>query len=243
MKKKSIIIGIVVMFIIAVIAIGIVISKSLINNSNIKKIEEKLSEINSNELQSKLIEELEETPLNVNTPSITTTFGNNLIEIMNGRYSNNKAPIYYYDMMFYNNKNEEDYVFAIYFDKNNNETSLSIPCFKIESDSNGNFKNIISPVTNGGSFAVGKNVWTAFTNVLENEYNIDISNYSLENGVKGLWEEKKIKVMKYEGDNFAKDVSKEIIDKTSNIQYKFNKNDDFELNIQKFGIDTIKSNK
>ncbi len=243
MKKKSLIVGIIVIIIVIAISVGIVLTKSFVNHNEEKGIAEKLSNINAEELQNKLIEELKTTPLNITTSSISTTFGNNLTEIINEMYSDNTAVVYYYDLMLNNNKDEEDYIFAIYFDKNNKGTSLSIPCFKIESDSSGNFKNIISPITNGGSFGVGKNVWSAFTNVLKNEYNIDISNYSLGNGISNLVKEKKIKVMKYEADNLADTVSKEIIDKTDNIQYKFNKNDDYELNIQKFGIDTIKANK
>ena len=234
MKKRLIIISITILVIIALVVIGIVIITKSSNNEKPEKIKETLSQINAEELQEKIIEKLKATPLNVNTKSIRTEFTSELLE----RGNDGDAIRFYYSLMFNNYSSEKDYVFAVYTDTNENDMELAIPCFKIEADSNGKFKNIISPANNSGSFAVGKNVWNAVKGVLKDEYNIDISNYSLGNGITGLSNEKPIAVMNYEADDFAKSVSDEII-KNTDIQYNYNAVRDFEISIQKFGIDTI----
>lgn len=121
LKKKTIKIIIAIILIIVAIIVGIMITNSIVNDKNIKETEEKLSQIDAKELEAKLIEELEKTELNVN------------IELSNGVVLTK----------FTETKQFEGYISAQILGLNqNNYGAVIIPCFKIESDSNGKFKNI-----------------------------------------------------------------------------------------------------
>ena len=65
-KKKVIIIIIVILVLIALIVGGILVANTIITNNQAKELEEKLSEIDVEELEEKLIEKLEKTTINVN---------------------------------------------------------------------------------------------------------------------------------------------------------------------------------
>ncbi len=122
-KKKTLkIVGIVIGIIIIIIGLFFLI-QSISTNMKIGETEEKLSQINAEELNSKLIEELEKTDLNVDL-TLDTMF---------------------VDTIFSEGEDELEgfTVMSIIAFKNNNVIGrIEIPCFKIESDSNGNFKNI-----------------------------------------------------------------------------------------------------
>lgn len=111
----KIIIGIIVA--IAVIVGGIFAFKFISTNMKIKEAEEKLSQINVEELQTKLIKELESTPLNRNDNSYSTEF------------VKNKNGFVVANIVFTN-------------ERENFSATVKIPCFKIESYSNGKFKSI-----------------------------------------------------------------------------------------------------
>ena len=122
-KKKTLkIVGIVIGIIIIIIGLFFLI-QTISTNMKISETEEKLSQINAEELNSKLIEELEKTDLNVDL-TLDTMF---------------------VDTIFSEGEDELEgfTVMSIIAFKNNNVIGgIEIPCFKIESDSNGNFKNI-----------------------------------------------------------------------------------------------------
>lgn len=122
-KKKTLkIVGIVIEIIIIIVGLFFLI-QAISTNMKIRKTEEKLSQINAEELKSKLIEKLEKTDLNVDL-TLDTMF---------------------VDTIFTEGKEELEgfTVMSIIAFKNNNVIGgIEIPCFKIESDSNGNFKNI-----------------------------------------------------------------------------------------------------
>lgn len=122
-KKKALkIIGIVIVAIIILVGLFFLI-QTISTNMKIKETEEKLSQINTEELKTKLIEGLEKTDLNVDL-TLDTMF---------------------VDTIFTEGEDELEgfTVMSIIAFKNNNIIGeIEIPCFKIESDNNGNFKNI-----------------------------------------------------------------------------------------------------
>lgn len=122
-KKKALkIIGIVIVAIIILVGLFFLI-QTISTNMKIKETEEKLSQINTEELKTKLIEGLEKTDLNIDL-TLDTMF---------------------VDTIFTEGEDELEgfTVMSIIAFKNNSVIGgIEIPCFKIESDSNGNFKNI-----------------------------------------------------------------------------------------------------
>lgn len=149
----KIIVGIVVA--IAVIVGGIFAFQFISTNSKIKDTEEKLSQINAKELETKLIESLKKSKLYVGATSDDGELVWTEFENVNGLVM----------AKIQSTKNEY----------------INIPCFKIESDNNGKVKSIIFDDTqSNGIFDICKQV---IRNELKNEYNIDtiIENNSLYN--------------------------------------------------------------
>ncbi len=147
-KKKTIkiIVGIIVA--IAVIVGGIFAFQFISTNMKIKDTEEKLSQINAEELQSKLIKELESTSLNV--------------QVNNG---NQFVITEFVD-------NGKGYISAsICLVRGKNIDVVGIPCFHIERDNNGKFKNI-TYLENG--FEIENIVGNAVRKVFKNEYDVNI---------------------------------------------------------------------
>lgn len=123
-KKKTIIAVIIIIAIIAISVIGVIIAKPIIINNKIKDTELKLSKVDVAELEEKLIEALQETKLNVKIDATD----NNLLVLTNiGK-----------------GVNIEDYITAsiVCLKGTNVVGAVEIPCFKINTDNNGNFKNI-----------------------------------------------------------------------------------------------------
>lgn len=124
--KKSRIFILAVIFIIILIAIAIVLIKpkmSTVSKSDpIKQVENKLKNIDAEKLQNAIIEELEASTLNVNVK-------NNLGEITTEFDTGTKF---------------KGYICAKidYIQKGKVTASVEIPCFKINSDSDGKFRNI-----------------------------------------------------------------------------------------------------
>lgn len=150
----KIIIGIIVA--IAVIVGGIFAFQFISTNSTIKDTEEKLSQIDAKELENKLIEELKNTKLYVGAVSESDN-----------------------ELVWTEFKNVDGVVMAKI--QSTNEEYVNIPCFKIESDSNGKFKSITFDDTeNNGIFDICRQV---IKNEFKNKYNIDtfIKNNSLYN--------------------------------------------------------------
>lgn len=152
-KILKIIIAIIVAVLLIVASIFII--KAISVNIQIKETKERLSQINAEELKEKLIEELKKTDFNVNmntdTMSVTTeftdTFGENQLkdftEILITAHKYNKLV-----------------------------AGIEIPCFKITSDDNGNFKNIEYI---DGTILDSWIIENTIQKVFKDSYNIDLT--------------------------------------------------------------------
>ncbi len=147
-KKKTIKIIIAIILIIAIIAVGIIATKTIINNKEIKQTEEKLNQINAEELEKKLIEELKETQIYLNVKNEDTLIGTEF-ENIDGFITAKVTVI---------EVGKEDI------------NSVEIPCFKIESN-NGKFKNISYFINTQG---IEKTIQETVENTFQKEYNIDL---------------------------------------------------------------------
>ncbi len=147
-KILRIVIGIIITIVIVIL--GVFASKGISTNIKIKETETTLSQINVKELENKLIEELKQTNLNVNTSNYKTIFGT-LEELENvGEKEENIYTFLITSHQLFSNNGETsnlqpDFISAYIIDTNSNTSArvVSIPLFKIESDNNGKFKNII----------------------------------------------------------------------------------------------------
>ncbi len=150
MNKKVFIAIVAIIIIIAVVAILVGVVMPMIKSNQIKG---KLGKINAEELQAKLIQEFEKTPLNINTYETKTTISDDI-------------------------KVGSNYGFVKVFvmtSEINLADVITIPLFKIESDSNGNFKSI-EYVSSYGDFNL--DIERIIFNLLENEYGIKDINYN-----------------------------------------------------------------
>lgn len=167
-KKKTIkiIIGIIVA--IAVIVGGIFAFQFISTNMKIKKTEEKLSQINVAELEEKLIKELENNKLNVNTSNISTKICS-WEEITKSK--ENDVPVMAIELFYAVNKQDNPYEKSIsaYITSNSKEI-VAIPLFKIESDNSGKFKKIIYTEKALKEY----NVTDSIKKVLKDDYGIDM---------------------------------------------------------------------
>ena len=165
MKIISIIIAILLIIAVSVIIISVVIP-------NIKKnqIRNKLSQIDVEELQTKMIEELENTSLNINTDEFNTIIGT-FDKVEESYKGENADKIFLGVKAIYeltnNLDNFKSYVSAYIIGQNNE--LIIITCFKIESDSNGNFKSIKCKHSE-----ISHEVEDIFINILEKEFGIKL---------------------------------------------------------------------
>lgn len=171
-KKKVIIIITVILVLIALIVGGILIANTIIANNQAKELEEKLSEIDVEELEEKLIEKLEKTTINVNKSTQNSSGDTIGVETM-----------FLSTRSMYDDINEgenieayKDYVMAFGWGVKNGEYSMQymFPCFKIETDKNGDFESITylySEDKDTIEYIVKKTVEKYF----EEEYDIEIS--------------------------------------------------------------------
>ena len=178
MEKKKIIKILIALIIVVIIVIGIFVAPIINTNIKIKNVESKLSQIKAKDFENELIEEFKKSPLNINNDTIKTTFGT-LDSIDNNVSLEMKASIGFSKMNGEESKYEdlENFVYAYILEYKSNEIEnyIVVPLFKIESDSNGNFKkityiSITSLVHNLTSFN-----YDVLQNVLKNKYNIEMS--------------------------------------------------------------------
>lgn len=155
MNKKTMKIIVAIIITILVIILGVFTMKIITTNIKIKETEQKLSEIDAEELKTKLIEELKKTKLNVSVDLIDT---NNM----------------FVETMFADSENFKGYVTAttICFKGYNVVGAVETPCFKINSDNNGKLKNIeYTEKFMDGVYIIEK----AVKDVFKNEYNIEFT--------------------------------------------------------------------
>lgn len=151
-NKKVFKMIIAIIIIIAIIVVGVFASQLITTNIKITETKEKLSQINAKELESKLIEKLKDTKLYVEIDS-----GNMFVATM-----------------FNEGITFKDYITLSYLCiKNGNPIgAVEIPCFRIISDSNGNFKNIEYTEY---YFDNNNTIEETIRNVFKNEYGIELS--------------------------------------------------------------------
>lgn len=139
--KKALKIIIAIIVIVAVIVGGIFAYKFISTNIAIKNTEKKLSQINAEEFETKLIKELEKTKLNVNTSNISTKICS-WEEISKSK--ENEMFVMGAEIFYGANKQDNPYEKSIsaYITSKSKET-IAIPLFRIESDNSGKFKKII----------------------------------------------------------------------------------------------------
>lgn len=142
----KIVIGIILAIVLVVV--GIVVANVVSTNMKINDTYNKLSQINAEDLENKLIQELNKTKFNVGA--------------VNGIKSIDIKEIDGYVCISV--KGERDFDF------------VSIPVFKIDSDNSGNFKGIeYIPVFYFGEYI---DIESIIFNILENEYNVQRLSYS-----------------------------------------------------------------
>lgn len=152
MNKKVFKIIVAMIIIIAIAAVGIFASQIISTNIKIKETKEKLSQIDAKELETKIIEELKNSKLYLEIDEGNTFVGT----------------------MFNEGVNFKDYITLSYlYIKNGNPVgAIEIPCFKITSDNNGNFRNIEYTYY---YFESPNTIEQTIKKVFKNEYDIDFS--------------------------------------------------------------------
>ena len=240
-KKK---IFVIILIIVAIIGGALLTYFIVNNNSKTNQVKERISQIKTEELQKNMIDELKNTSLNINNSSMETYFGTETNDTMDMALS------FYYDLVsqgYSSNKNNEGYIYAFVSSKNRN-IGVMIPCFKIESDNNGNVKNIVIPNSNRVSLPIKKVMWDTLEKVFNEKYNIDISNYKeLGKGICGISGNVNIMTSSSNVD-FTVQVFKEFTNNTDGYSWNETKEklvrngnvfEDFEVTQEVFGIDTI----
>ena len=176
-RTVKIIIAVIVLAIIIAVLVGVVIPILKVN-----QVKNKLSEINAKELQNKIIERLEKSPINIDTETTETAFRKldstktKLEDLMDATYE--LVDVYNNDVL--NNGKTEDrpyqyFVSAYIVDKNDDSIGVAYPCFNIESDSNGNVKSIEIIESYYECKFIERIIKCEIENVLKNEYGIDTS--------------------------------------------------------------------
>lgn len=170
-KRNTIKIISIIIAILLIVAVSAVIIGAVIPNIKRNQTKNKLSQINVEELQIKMIEELEKTPLNINTNELNTTFGT-LEEVEESSREKNINQYIFsgvkanYELSG-NLDSFKSYISAYIIGQNNE--LIIIPCFKIESDSNGNFKSIKCKTSQ-----ISHEVPDIFIKVLEKDFGIKL---------------------------------------------------------------------
>lgn len=171
-KGKAIKIIVSIILVIAVIVCGIIIKNIMEPKILISQTEKKVSQIDAEELQNKLISELENSSLNVNTSLISTTFdiydkndknsnwivAMSILEGFNGYRYGRSEDIF------------DGFVFVKIEEKSKNN-AFYYPCFKITSNDIGKIKNI-EYVCND-AYNISDIIENTINNVLKEQYNIN----------------------------------------------------------------------
>lgn len=167
-KRNTIKIISIIIAILLIVAVSAVIIGVVMPNIKRNQIRNKLSQINVEELETKIIEELEKTPLNINTSEFNTTIGTlDKVEESNKGKNNLFGGVKANYELSGNLNTFKNYISA-YIIGQNNELVI-IPCFKIESDSNGNFKSIKCKTSQ-----ISHEVPNIFIKVLEKDFGIKL---------------------------------------------------------------------
>lgn len=173
MKKSSIII---VVAILLVIVVGVVATIFVMPSMKVNNIHKKLSQINAKELETKIIQKLETSPINVNTTDISTKICS--MEDMEKSGKVEELAVTAIDINYQLNKMPnpyKEYISAYITSTDSNKTGrVFIPCFKISSDSKGNFQSI-EYMNTSELYFIEPIIEQTIKEVLEKEYNIDIS--------------------------------------------------------------------
>ena len=221
-KRKTVNIIIAVVIIAVVIAVGIFVTNTVITNMKINDIEQKLSAINSEELQNKIEEELQNTEL-----------------YMEMNISSNNM---YVGSMINEGVEFEGYIclsiLGFRGNANNLLGAVEVPCFKITSDSNGKFKNI---EYTDFLFNETQDIKEVVEKVFENDYGIDLEEINKNTNIR----EKFYKEKSYEytnkgnvyvdGDNFFIAVLNKVAN--MNIEYGENIEQFKEYKTKTFGLE------
>lgn len=175
-KKKIIKILVAVIVSIIIIVLGIL----SVPNIKIKSAAKKLSNINTQELQLKIIKRLEKSPLNINNGTTKTEFRTldgtktELEKIMEIGYET--ADVYNNEVLNNGKKVDRPYntfISAYIYNKEKDSIGVAIPCFSIQSDDSGNVKSIEYWDYYNDSNFIGAIIRQEIENVLKMEYNID----------------------------------------------------------------------
>jgi hypothetical protein len=175
-KLFNIIVGIIIIIAVVGILAGIVIPTVKIN-----QVKNKLSEINVDEFQTKIIDRLKQSPLNVNTKTYKTEFrtlDKNKTELEKTIDMLSDFVDGYHTEVLKDNKTEDRpytyFVTAFITNIDDSSIGIAIPCFTIQSDSNGNLKSIeyLDGTYTEYSF-IGAIIRSEIQNVLNTEYNIN----------------------------------------------------------------------
>ena len=211
-KKKhlTIVLGIVIG--VVVIVAGIFLTRFILTNIEIKDTENKLRKISAEELQNKIIKELEETNININN-----TNGNFEIETV-----------------FTDTYNETDnFVTAMIIRTYKGEyiSGVALPCYKVEKDEQGYFKSITFLTGRDGVEGI---VEEKVKKVLKEDYDIELTN-----GDMRYWErftelyDDNGEIKKCNIDTSSEDFWKEIYEDITNEEYYNNTT----LNMMTFGLE------
>ncbi len=167
-KRNTIKIISIIIAILLIVAVIVVIIGGVMPNIKRNQIRNKLSQINVEELETKMIEELEKTPLNINTSEFNTTIGTlDKVEESNKGKNNLFGGVKANYELSGNLNTFKSYISAYIIGQNNE--LIIIPCFKIESDSNGNFKSIKCKTSQ-----ISHEVPNIFIKVLEKDFGIKL---------------------------------------------------------------------
>lgn len=158
-SKKKFIIILILLIILALFPVVMISHEIISQIMLVKNTEKTISKIDVDELEKKFIQELKNTPLNVNTTELTTTFE---------KYNEGKNKDL--DKVLGSDNNYDDFIFLII--KDNDENYFYYPCFKIVADKNDKVKEIQYIYTDKIGFASYINTNTIYK-VLKENYNID----------------------------------------------------------------------
>ena len=161
-KKNSIKLIVGLLLIIALVIVGIFVTKNVSKNMEIKEIQEKLSQISISELQEKIIDKLENSKMNVQSSA------------------KNLGCVTMFDKAPENLKGYDGYILAsTVFMKNGNVSDYcAIPCFKINGTNNGKFKSIEYLADFGSGNVNDRIVADIIEEIFKNDYGINLSSYN-----------------------------------------------------------------
>lgn len=155
-KKTTLKIIITIIIIIVVIVVGIVAGKNIMINTDIKKMEEKLGQIDAKEFQEKIIKELEKSSLNISDAKV----------------SGESMPVETYFSDTFDNSDGFVMAVSLWWWDTEESNGIAFPCFKIKSDSAGKFQTI--EYISGLTWFENNVIEDIIKKVFKEEYNIDM---------------------------------------------------------------------